>query len=136
MQAQITHSTKIQVTFGDCDPAGIVYYPNNYRWFDFTFHDWLRTMGGHAALCRTLGAVGIGLMDSGARFRAPIRDGDLLQIDMRIEDWGPKALRLGYTSRVGDTVVVSGFELRGLFVPSPRGISGGDMATFRTLIGL
>jgi acyl-CoA thioesterase FadM len=29
--------TEILVAWGDCDPAGIVYYPNYFHWFDTIF---------------------------------------------------------------------------------------------------
>ena len=48
-----------QVSFGDCDPAEIVFYPNFFRWVDRCFHEMLRQrLGGHARLCRDLGAQG------------------------------------------------------------------------------
>ncbi|ANP90930.1 hypothetical protein BMW22_27065 (plasmid) [Rhizobium leguminosarum] len=51
-----------KVKFGDCDAAGIVFYPNYFAWFDPTFHSWLLPHGGHGALVTRLGAIGIGLM--------------------------------------------------------------------------
>ena len=29
-----THVTQFTVEFGDCDPAGIVWFPNFFRWID------------------------------------------------------------------------------------------------------
>ena len=29
-----THTRRIEIEFGDCDPAGIVYFPNYMRFFD------------------------------------------------------------------------------------------------------
>ena len=29
-----TNTTRVEIQFGDCDPAGIVYYPNYFRFFD------------------------------------------------------------------------------------------------------
>ena len=52
----------ILITFGDCDPAGIVFYPNYFRFLDRTFHAWLMTHGGHKAVCAKAGARDIGLV--------------------------------------------------------------------------
>jgi len=60
----VLHSYDYRVSFGDCDPAGIAYYPNMFKWIDTTFHDWMRIHGGHATLCKRLEAIGIGLMES------------------------------------------------------------------------
>lgn len=47
------------ISFGDCDPAGIVFYPNFFGLFDRTFHAWLMAHGGHVAICEAIGAKGL-----------------------------------------------------------------------------
>ncbi|MCX2721179.1 acyl-CoA thioesterase [Roseibium salinum] len=128
------HLLDYPVTFGDCDPAGIVFYPNVYAWFDRTFHDWLRRFGGHEALCRELGAVGLGLLEANARFRRPMRDGDIVSLTLSIESWGRKALHLSYEGRVGDNMTVAGTEVRGLFKPSGDGMVAGELDALRKLV--
>ncbi len=128
------HRLDFSVSFGDCDPAGIVFYPNVYAWFDRTFHDWLRRFGGHGALCRDLDAVGLGLMEANARFRRPMCDGDVLSLTLSIEDWGRKTLHLSYEGRVGEHVTVAGSEVRGLFRRSGDGIVAGEMEPLRKLV--
>ena len=131
---KIVHTLDYPVSFGDCDPAGIVYYPNVYAWFDRAFHDWLRHFGGHGALCRRLDAVGLGLMEANAQFRRPMRDGDVLSLALSIEEWGRKTLRLRYDGRVGDHVVVVGIEVRGLFKQGDMGIVAGEMEALRNMV--
>lgn len=130
------HSIQHRVTFGECDPAGIVFYPNIYGWFDRCFHDWLAGFGGHQALCRELGAVGMGLMGSEAAFRRPMRPNDRIEIAVTVRDWGRKALVLDYTVSLDDTVTATGTETRGLFIPGEKGLSAGDLAPLRTRLGL
>ncbi|GAB4272897.1 MAG: hypothetical protein Kow0013_26590 [Pararhodobacter sp.] len=128
------HSYHHTVSFGDCDPAGIAYYPNIFKWVDTTCHDWMRGHGGHAALCESLGATGIGLMESGAKFRSPLRDGDRLTVDIVALDWGSKSLTLRYLGRVGERLAFEATETRGLFKPGPNGLYAGDMAELRALV--
>jgi 4-hydroxybenzoyl-CoA thioesterase len=123
----VVHTWSQPVTFGDCDPAGIVFYPNFFAWFDRTFHDWLRLHGGHTKICNALGAVGLGLMEVNAKFRAPLRDGDTLDIQLSIEAWDRKALRLSYEGQVNGKTAVLGSEARGLFKTAPTGIIAADM---------
>lgn len=33
------NETKFQIQWGDTDRAGIVYYPNYYKWFDLAGHN-------------------------------------------------------------------------------------------------
>ena len=110
------YSQEFVISFGDCDPAGIVFYPNFYRWMDATFHGFLRTRSiGHAALCRKFDAIGLGLMETGMRFRAPGRDGDKLIFAIKAIDWSARSYRLRYSAFVGETLLADGFETRGLF---------------------
>ncbi len=125
----------IEISFGHCDPAGIVFYPNYFRWFDRCFHTFLHARaGGHGRLCERLGAVGLGLMDVGANFPAPARDGDLLRLEMRIEDWQAKTLRLGYQGQVGERTVVVGHEVRGLFVERDGRLRAGELTALRAAL--
>ncbi len=125
----------VQISFGHCDPAGIVFYPNYFRWFDRCFHTFLLDRaGGHRKLCRDLGARGIGLMDVGANFPSPALDGDLMELQMTLLDWGRKTLKLGYRGLIGDRIVVEGFELRGLFVERDGRMRAGDMDALRAVL--
>ena len=131
-----THSVSHVVTFGECDPAGIVFYPNIYGWFDRCFHDWLAGFGGHAAVCARLGAVGLGLMQAEARFRRPMRPNDRIEVAMTLADWGRKALRLEYEVTLAGEVTATGTEVRGLFKPVAGGITAGEMADLRAALGV
>jgi len=129
-----THSLSYTVTFGDCDPAGIVFYPNIYGWFDRTFHDWLARFGGHGAICQELGAIGLGLMQADAVFRRPMRPNDRITVAMSVRDWGRKALMLDYAVTLGDTLTATGTEVRGLFKPTATGITAGEMSALQALL--
>ncbi|WP_334191510.1 acyl-CoA thioesterase [Pararhodobacter sp.] len=130
------HSIQHRVTFGECDPAGIVFYPNIYGWFDRCFHDWLAGFGGHQALCQELGAVGMGLMAAEAVFRRPMRSNDRIEIAVTARDWGRKALVLDYTVMLEGHVTATGTETRGMFVPGEKGLSAGDLAPLRARLGV
>lgn len=128
-------SLEVPVSFGHCDPAGIVFYPNYFRWFDRCFHALLQDRaGGHRAICAQLGAKGLGLMDVGARFPAPASEGDLMRLDLNLAEWGGKTLRLTYSGFVGDRTVVEGYELRGLFLERDGRMRAGDIAPLRALL--
>ena len=135
MTNDMTFSREVHVSFGDCDPAGIVFYPNFYRWFDATFHGWLRAAGHpHEMLCAELGAAGIGLMDTGAGFRSPVRDGDRLRITARVEEWATRFVCVRYDAFVGDRLVVEGFEKRGLFIADGSRLKAGDVSVLRPVL--
>ncbi|WP_323785144.1 acyl-CoA thioesterase [Thalassovita sp.] len=107
---------EVQISFGHCDAAGIVFYPNYFRWLDRCFHTFLlHRHGGHAALCERLGARGIGLMSADAKFLSPGHDGDLISVEMAAPNWRERSFTLPYQVRIGDRVLLKGEEVRGLF---------------------
>ena len=124
----------MRVSFGDCDPAGIVFYPNILAWFDRTFHDWLWEFGGHEALCERLGAVGIGLMEVSARFLRPMRNGDELIVDLVIEEWREKTIVIAYEIRSGGALTATGRETRGLFARSATGMIAAELDSLREVL--
>lgn len=120
------HQITYPVTFGDCDPAGIVFYPNIYKWLDRCFHDWLRGFGGHAALCARFDLLGMGLTEATARFRRPILDGHDVVVTLDALDWSNKGLAATYNGHVGETLCFTGVEHRALFVRTTDGIKAGQ----------
>lgn len=128
------HSTVIGVSFGDCDPAGIVFYPNYFKWMDKTFHDWLRHFGGHAAICRNLQSVGIGLIDASMRFQSPTGDGDEIRVVLDTAEWTARTLVLTYRLTSGERPVALGREVRGLFTRTETGIQAADIMVLRDFL--
>lgn len=126
--------TRVDVTFGDCDPAGIVFYPNIFRWLDRAFHEWLRPRGGHGDICARLGAFGIGLIDAKAQFRRPMTDGDTVMIDITVKEWGRKTVSLEYEGMVGGVVVFQAQEVRGLFKRNNGDTFAMEIAALRELV--
>ncbi|MEY8837959.1 acyl-CoA thioesterase [Cribrihabitans sp. XS_ASV171] len=128
------HSYHHQTSFGDCDPAGIVYYPNICKWLDATFHDWIRGHGGHASLCARLGAMGLGLMDVHVKFRAPIRDGDRLAVTITKVDWRERSLSVHYQVAHGDRICAEGTETRGVFLVRDGRMTAGNTGPLQDIL--
>ena len=127
------------VSFGDCDPAGILFYPNHFRMMDATFQAWLRAGGlDQRTIQERFGAIGTGLIDAQATFRAPVVDGDALRHTLSPVEWGDRTLSLVYEGFVGDRRVVEGRETRGLFRRDPARagrLTLTDLAPLRALLG-
>jgi 4-hydroxybenzoyl-CoA thioesterase len=103
-----TNTIKVEIQFGDCDPAGIVYYPNYFRFFDnataamlsaaFAMHkrNWLTHYG----------ILGIPMVDTGARFIKPSAFGDVVEIRSEITELGRSSFGVRHTLlRDGDTAI-------------------------------
>ncbi len=132
--SKASHTTTHAVRFADCDPAGIVYYPRFFGWFDRTFHDWLWVYCGHQTICAKLGLIGIGLIAADAKFVSPATDGDSLNIQMTLEAWSNKSLSLSYRITCDSRLVATGTEVRGLFEQTTNGVKAASMQKLKDLI--
>lgn len=129
------HSVTYRVSFGDCDPAGLVFYPNFFGWLDATFHSFLAaTAGGHGALCKSLGAKGIGLVSARSDFHVPVTDGNDLTVMLQSIDWDARRFTLNYTGEVREKTVFKGCETRAMFVVRDGRIRAGDLADLQGIL--
>ena len=108
-----SHKYDIQVDWGDCDPAGIVFYPNFYRWMDKGF--WL-LFGSRGLTLSTLRerykTLGGPLVDTGATFIQPVQPGEILTVNSLVQHWGTKSFRIEYKFARQTLPVATGFEVR------------------------
>ncbi len=102
--------------WGECDPAGIVFYPNFYRWFDASSHHLMNQHGfGQTEMISRYGIVGFALIDSGAEFIHPIRWEDEVLVNSRITEHSRKTMTVFHEIHVVDNrqqLCVKGFEVR------------------------
>jgi 4-hydroxybenzoyl-CoA thioesterase len=73
---------KLTVEWGHCDPAGIVFNPRFFEYFDWSTSLLVRErLGVEKAAMRTIyGVAGIPLVDTRATFHRPARYGDEIEI--------------------------------------------------------
>ena len=102
-----------RVEWGDCDDAGIVFYPNYFRWMDGTFHAACLTAGYDQRVLRSrFGLLGTPLVDAQARFLAPATFGQTLDITLTVSDWGQSSFTLAYHFTRDRKSVIEGREIR------------------------
>ena len=82
----LTNRRPVRIEWGDCDPAGIVFYPRYFRMFDAcTAHLLERGTGlRKAQLLQAHGFAGFPVVDNQARFIVPLRFGDDVTIESSI----------------------------------------------------
>src|SRR5260370_28904878 len=88
--------TAFTIEWGDCDEAGIVFYPNYFYWFDCTYQRWLRKLSlSQRELRRRFKSV-TPLVDVGAQFMGPARYDDELQVRAEVSEWRERAVWVVY----------------------------------------
>jgi YbgC/YbaW family acyl-CoA thioester hydrolase len=104
--------TRTRVRFGETDAAGIAFYPNFFAWFDVGASALMRAVAppllGPAGRPRW----GIPIVESGARFSAPVRYDDEIAIHTTVVELGTSSMRLEHVVTCGDVEVARGFEVR------------------------
>ena len=118
---------EVEVAWGDCDDAGIVFYPHFFRWMDTAFHKWLRTLGsGHRHITRDFSLIGLPIVEANAQFRSPVSYDETLAVGVRIEAWMPRRFKVAYRGAKTDgTVVFDGHEVR---APAARDAATGRLS--------
>jgi 4-hydroxybenzoyl-CoA thioesterase len=104
---------RVEVSWGDCDASGIVFYPRYYAWFDACTHALLASAGlGHDVLRARYGLTGTPLVQAAARFRSPATYGDTLEATSRVARVGRSSFTVAHRLTLGERVVVDGEETR------------------------
>jgi 4-hydroxybenzoyl-CoA thioesterase len=110
----LVNSRIVRIEWGDCDPAGIVYYPRYFAFFDactaalferalgMTKHDYLKAydFAGHP------------LVSTQSRFIIPTRFGDDVRIESTITELRRSSFDLSHRLFKNGALAVEGFETR------------------------
>jgi 4-hydroxybenzoyl-CoA thioesterase len=125
----------IRVDWGDCDPAGIIFYPNYFRWFDANTTTLFETAGlSMPALYHAHGLAGFPILDVGAKFLGASRFGDALEAESSVGEWTEKTMKIEHRFLRAGTLLVEGFELRICAVPHPDDASRIKAAPIPTIV--
>ncbi len=104
--------TAFTIEWGDCDEAGIVFYPNYFYWFDCTYQRWLRQHGLSQRELRWRFQSVTPLVNVGAQFVGPARYDDELGVQAEVTEWQERRFRIDYKLSVAGVAVANGFEQR------------------------
>jgi len=105
---------RITVEFGDCDPAGIVFFPNFFRWMDSASRHYFvqRGVPPWRDTERDWGVLGTPVVDVSARFIKPASYGDRLAITTEMAEWRHKSFVQRHHVWCGPNLLVVGTEVR------------------------
>lgn len=120
MHSVLSRREEVRVEWGDCDPARIVFYPRYFAWVDSTGHHMFESVGlSHDVLNGKYNVRGLVLGKVGMTFKAPGFFRDLLTINIRVTEIGGASFALTHEIHRGDTLLLTGEELRIWAVEDP-----------------
>ena len=109
----------VNVTFGDCDPAGIVFFPNFSRWMDAASLSFFMQCGlpPWPEHVKTRGIVGTPQHEIHTKFIQSATIGETLTVTTLIEEWRAKVfIQLHRVTRAradgGEDLICEGRETR------------------------
>jgi 4-hydroxybenzoyl-CoA thioesterase len=107
------HTTTVRVRWSDADPAGIVFYPRFFQWYDLGCEDLFASIGlpWPEAFPR-YDIVGVPIVESGSRFVSPVRYGDEATVRSRVAWVKAKTFRMEYEISVQGRLCATGYEVR------------------------
>ncbi len=116
---------EVQIMFGDCDPAGIVFFPNFNKWMDASSLNFFVQCGipPWRELVKTEGIIGTPLLEIHTNFINSATYGERLQIHTSIEAWGRKTITQRHIVKRGGTLICEGTEVRALCIKHPEDAS-------------
>jgi 4-hydroxybenzoyl-CoA thioesterase len=122
-------AVRVQVGWGDCDPAGIVFYPRFYAWMDNVSHVLAREMGIPREAMIPPGAdmLGFPVVGTEAQYISPARMDDILEVRTRVSRIGRTSLSLRHEivrieADAAETLIVRGREDRVFIGHGPDGL--------------
>lgn len=105
---------EVDVQFGDCDPAGIVFFPNFSRWMDAASLAFFMQCGVQPwrVLEKTRGIVGTPLLEINTKFIKAVTYGERISISTHVEEWRDKAFIQMHRVTRGADLICEGREVR------------------------
>jgi len=108
----ITGVFRCEVHWSDCDPAGIIFYPTYFRWFDSATWAFFGAAGFPIKTMIETGMV-MPLVGADCEFVAPAEPGDHCEVRSRILRWGTKSFVITHeVVRADGTLLARGSERR------------------------
>jgi 4-hydroxybenzoyl-CoA thioesterase len=110
----LTIKRTLRIEWGDCDPAGIVFYPRYFAYFDTSTTALFETALGMSKFqfLKVYDIVGYPMVDTRARFLAPSRFGDEAVIETTISEIKRSSFNIAHHFIRRGELAVEGFETR------------------------
>ncbi|MBI2736596.1 MAG: acyl-CoA thioesterase [Rhodospirillales bacterium] len=104
---------EVTVEWGDCDPAGIVYYPSYFRWCDQASHRLLAAAGVGHNDTRDGWKEGTPLVAAECSFKRASQPGEKLLVESRVSRFGRSSFTISHVFRdASGQIAAEGTETR------------------------
>ncbi len=91
--------------FGDCDPAGIAYFPFYFHFLNGVHEEWWISLGFPWRILIQERRIGLPTAQLDTKFRAPGFMGDVMNFSLEIVTIGTRSMTLEYEVKRDETVL-------------------------------
>ena len=103
----------VEIEWGHCDAAGIVFFPNYFKMFDHSTH-LLFAVAGYPLheLPEKFQAIGVPMVDTRARFIISSKYGDKIDIESRVTEWRRSSFLVEHKVFKGEDLAIEAHDTR------------------------
>jgi 4-hydroxybenzoyl-CoA thioesterase len=118
----LTNTRTLRIEWGDCDPAGIVFYPRYFAMFDTSTAYLMERAAGMSKFdyLKHYKFVGHPIVETRAIFRVPTRFGDEVSIETVVVACGRSSIKIEHRLSKAGVLAVEGFETRVFVARDPN----------------
>jgi 4-hydroxybenzoyl-CoA thioesterase len=104
----------LRIEWGDCDPAGIVFFPRYFAMFDASTTYLMERAIGMSKFdyLKAYNFLGHPIVETRARFLVPTRFGDEVAIETAVAACGRSSIKIEHRLTKAGVLAVEGFETR------------------------
>lgn len=107
----LQYKLKYKVTWGDTDAAGIVYFPNFYRWMNDATIELFNSIGfPFNQLFKE--NIGLPAVETHCEFKSPVFFEDNIEIITTVTEVRNKIIRFSYEMNRDDALLATGYAIR------------------------
>ena len=117
----LTNRRTLRIEWGQCDPAGIVFYPQYLIIFDSST-GWLFERSGltPSRMRQRYNLVGMPIVEVGVRFMKPCHFDDDIVVETEVSEWGRSSFTVRHRILKAGALALDGFEKRVWAAPHPE----------------
>jgi len=110
----LSNTRHLRIEWGDCDPAGIVFFPRYFAMFDTSTTYLMERAIGMSKFdyLKAYKFLGHPIVETNARFRVPTRFGDEVAIETAVAECGRSSIKIEHRLTKAGVLAVEGFETR------------------------
>ncbi|MCP1145510.1 acyl-CoA thioesterase [Lysinibacillus endophyticus] len=111
-----------KVRWGDTDAAGIVFYPNFYKWMDEATHEYLNKSEIRSNTIFETMKINVPLVEALCQFKKPLFFEDQVTVKSVISELHRKVFKISHEFYKGEDCVAQGYEIRAWtsFLDTPK----------------